>query len=68
MSEARLSRAIQTYIRSLPNAKVIKIHGNTFTEKGTPDLIACIQGRMFLFEIKIGSYKLSKIQKVRLKE
>jgi len=33
-------------------AWTIKIHGSVFQPRGTPDIIGCIQGRLFAFEVK----------------
>lgn len=60
---------ILNYLNSLPNSKAINIHGSIFSERGTPDVIGCIQGRMVAFECKRDvSEDLEKIQKWRLCE
>lgn len=57
------------YINSLPDGKAINIHGSIFSERGTPDVIGCINGRMVAFECKRdASEDLEKIQKWRLSE
>jgi hypothetical protein len=57
------------YLNSLPNSKAINIHGSIFSERGTPDVIGCIQGRMVAFECKRDATEdLEKIQKWRLCE
>lgn len=57
------------YINSLPNGKAINVHGSIFSERGTPDVIGCINGRMVAFECKRDtSEDLEKIQKWRLSE
>ena len=57
------------YINSLPGSKAINIHGSVFSERGTPDVIGCIQGRMVAFECKRDAKEdLEKIQKWRLSE
>ena len=40
------------YLNSLPNSKAINIHGSVFSERGTPDVVGCISGRMVAFECK----------------
>lgn len=60
---------IMKYLNSLPNSKVINIHGSIFTERGTPDIIGCINGRLIAFECKRSDdEEPSKIQKWRLSE
>jgi Holliday junction resolvase len=49
-------------------AKAIKIHMTGFMERGTPDIIGSYRGRAFLIETKNETGKLSKIQRVRLKQ
>ena len=62
-------RPILNYLNSLPNSKAINIHGNIFTERGTPDIIGCIDGRMVVFECKRDQREdLELIQKWRLCE
>jgi hypothetical protein len=60
---------ILRYINSLPNAKAINIHGSIFSERGTPDIIGCVNGRMVAFECKRGERQhLEPIQLWRLCE
>lgn len=57
------------YINSLPNGKAINIHGSIYSERGTPDVIGCINGRFIAFECKRDdSEDLEPIQKWRLGE
>lgn len=60
---------ILKYINSLPNSKAINIHGSVYTERGTPDIIGCINGRFVAFECKRDDTEdLELIQKWRLGE
>lgn len=57
------------FINSLPDGKAINIHGSPYSERGTPDVIGCINGRFVAFECKRDDTEdLSKIQKWRLSE
>lgn len=57
------------YLNSLPGAKAINIHGSVFSERGTPDVIGCINGRLVAFECKRTADEApTKIQKWRLCE
>lgn len=40
------------YLNSIPGSKAINIHGSVFSERGTPDVIGSIRGRMVAFECK----------------
>lgn len=60
---------ILEYLNSLPNSKAINIHGGPYTERGTPDIIGCINGRLVAFECKRDeSEEPTKIQYWRLGE
>lgn len=57
------------YLNSLPNSKAINVHGSVFSERGTPDVIGCISGRMVAFECKRDTTEAPrKIQQWRLSE
>jgi Holliday junction resolvase len=50
-------------------AKLIKIHGSSNMEAGTPDLIGCIKGRCFAMEVKRDKHHhATNLQKMRLAE
>lgn len=60
---------ILDYLNSIPGGKAINIHGSIFSERGTPDVVGCINGRMVAFECKRDTAEdLTKIQKWRLSE
>lgn len=57
------------YLNSIPGAKAINIHGSVFSERGTPDVIGSIRGRMVAFECKRdATEEPTEIQKWRLSE
>jgi Holliday junction resolvase len=43
----------------------INVYGSGRTGKGTPDLIACVDGRFVAFELKVEGNDLSDAQKIR---
>jgi hypothetical protein len=60
---------ILKYLNSLPKSKAINIHGSVFSERGTPDVIGCVDGRMVAFECKRDTTEApEKIQDWRLSE
>lgn len=57
------------YLNSLPNSKAINVHGSVYSERGTPDIIGCINGRLVAFECKrTENEEPTKIQMWRLSE
>ena len=60
---------ILQYLNSLPHSKAINVHGGVYTERGTPDIIGCINGRLVAFECKRDETESpTKIQTWRLGE
>lgn len=70
MSEARLVRAILAALNARPHTKAIKIHGNAYTEAGTPDVLGCDQRGAFAIEVKRPGERVKPggIQEKRLAE
>lgn len=66
MRERTLQTKIMQFLNDMDSVKAIVTTGQN--EAGTPDLVGSCQGQMFCIECKIGSNKLSRIQKHRLKE
>lgn len=65
----RVVRPILQYLNSLPKSKAINIHGSVFSERGTPDVIGCVNGRTVAFECKRTAKEgLEDIQNWRLSE
>lgn len=62
-------RPVLRYLNSIPGAKAINIHGSVFCERGTPDVLGCVNGRMVAFECKRSTKEApEEIQKWRLSE
>lgn len=60
---------IMRYLNSLPRSKAVNIHGSAFSERGTPDVIGCVGGRMVAFECKRSAdEEPTRIQLWRLSE
>lgn len=60
---------VLNYLSSIPGSKAINIHGSVFSERGTPDVIGSIRGRMIVFECKRdATEEPTDIQKWRLSE
>jgi len=67
MKESTLKTRIKRDLTRL-GCKVIAYPNTGLGEKGTPDLIGCYRGQMFLIEAKVGDNDPSKIQYRRLDE
>ena len=68
MREARLQDYCMQYLRE-KRIYFINIHGGSWSAKGAPDLLACINGKFVAFELKIGENDLQddqKIHKIRI--
>ena len=52
---------IKTYLKSI-GAYFIKTHGDRFSKVGTPDILACVNGRFVAVEVKGENGKPSELQ------
>ena len=62
MKEADIVKAIIKYLRTVPKCFCWKEHGGMYGTAGLPDIIACIDGRFFAFEVKTESGKTTALQ------
>lgn len=49
--ERQIQKNILKYLNSLPNTRAVKWSQNG-RQKGNPDILCCINGRLVLFEVK----------------
>jgi hypothetical protein len=66
MLEKDIVAAILRHLKTIPNCFAWKTHGGMYGTAGIPDIIACIGGRFFAFEVKQPSGKLTKLQEITL--
>jgi hypothetical protein len=66
--ESAVQRAVMTYLNSLPECKVRKLHGTKFGKDGEPDLYGCYRGRAFFIELKRPGGKATHLQSLALAE
>lgn len=67
--ESRLQQRIKKRLIAEVGGKWIKIHGSSFQEAGQPDLIGCVDGQFYGFEVKVPERgKPSKLQLETLRE
>jgi len=62
MAEAEIVRSIQRYLKTLPRCFFWKEHGGMYGTAGIPDIIACIGGRFFGFEVKTQTGRPTALQ------
>lgn len=65
MSEKRIENQIKRYLDSI-GAWHIKTHGNMFSRAGTPDILACVNGRFIAIEVKRPKGVISELQKANI--
>lgn len=66
MNEKQIENQIKRYLDSL-GAWHIKTHGNMFSRAGTPDVLACINGKFVAIEVKRPGGRVSALQKAQIK-
>lgn len=65
--EKRVENKIKKYLDSL-NAYYLKVHGSAFQPSGTPDILACVNGRFVGIEVKKPKGgKISALQRHKIK-
>lgn len=66
MAEKDIVSAMLRYLKSVPDCFAWKEHGGMYGTAGIPDIIACIGGKFFAFEVKTPSGKLTKLQEITI--
>ena len=60
-TEKSYENKIKTYVKSI-GAYFIKTHGDRFSKVGTPDILACVNGKFVAVEVKGEKGKPSELQ------
>ena len=68
MAEADIVRSIQRYLKTVPRCFFWKEHGGMYGTAGIPDIIACINGRFFGFEVKTETGKTTGLQDAAIRK
>ena len=68
MLEKDIVEKIKRYLRTVPECFFWKEHGGQFGTAGIPDLIACIGGRFYAFEVKTPKGKVTKLQEATIRK
>ena len=68
MKETDIVKAIMKYLRTVPGCFCWKEHGGMYGTAGIPDIIACIDGRFFGFEVKTEIGKPTNLQEATIRK
>ena len=68
MKESVIVRAILKYLKTLPGCFAWKEHGGMYGTAGIPDIIACIDGKFYGFEVKNERGKPTALQEATIRK
>ena len=68
MLEKDIVKAIMKYLKTVPNCFCWKEHGGMYGTAGIPDIIACINGHFYGFEVKTEGGKPTKLQETTIRK
>ena len=60
--EKDIVAAIQRLLKTVPRCFAWKEHGGMYGSAGIPDVICCLDGRFFAFEVKTPEGRVTKLQ------
>ena len=56
------------YLKTVPHCFCWKEHGGMYGTAGIPDIIACVDGRFYAFEVKTETGKATELQKATIRK
>ena len=68
MTEKDIVQSILRYLKTVPDCFAWKTHGGMYGTAGIPDIVACVEGRFFAFEVKTATGKATPLQKATLQK
>ena len=68
MAEKEIVAKILRYLKTVPRCFAWKEHGGMYGTAGIPDIIACIDGRFYAFEVKTPVGKTTVLQEVTIRK
>lgn len=68
MKEREIVKVIMAYLKTVPGCFCWKEHGGMFGTAGIPDIIACIDGHFYGFEVKTETGKTTKLQEAVMRK
>lgn len=68
MRESDIVKRIREYLKTVPACFFWKEHGGQYGTAGIPDIIACINGHFFGFEVKTDDGRPTKLQEATIRK
>ena len=68
MLEKDVVAKIRAYLKTVPHCFFWKEHGGQYGTAGIPDIIACIDGHFFGFEVKTDTGKPTALQEATIRK
>ena len=68
MLEKDIVKSIMKYLKTVPLCFCWKEHGGMYGTAGIPDIIACVDGRFYAFEVKTETGKATELQKATIRK
>ena len=68
MKENNIVKAILKYLKTVPHCFAWKEHGGMYGTAGIPDIIACIEGGFYAFEVKTDTGKTTALQDATIRK
>lgn len=68
MKESDIVKSIMKYLKAVPRCFAWKEHGGMYGTAGIPDIIACVDGRFYAFEVKTKTGKPTKLQEATIRK
>ena len=68
MSEKQIVAKILRYLKTVPRCFAWKEHGGMYGTAGIPDIIACIDGIFYAFEVKTPVGKATALQEATIRK
>lgn len=68
MKESDIVKAIMKFLKTVPRCFAWKEHGGMYGTAGIPDIIACINGKFYGFEVKTDIGKTTGLQESTIRK
>ncbi len=68
MKENDIVKALLKYLKTVPHCFAWKEHGGMYGTAGIPDIIACIDGGFYAFEVKTDTGKTTALQDATIRK